>query len=170
MIALALAAGCATAPATIGERDALVYSADAAVKTYSAIEPGFAAFLEQSYAYAVFPNVGKGGLIAGGAYGQGAVYLKGKHVGFADLTQVTVGAQIGGQSLTEVVVFRDVDTFNRFKSGKINFAANASAVALQKGAATTAKYNEGVAVFIEPVAGLMLEAAVGGQQLTYQQK
>ena len=38
-------------------------------------------FFSKSYAYAVFPTVGKGGLGIGGAYGKGRVYEKNKFVG-----------------------------------------------------------------------------------------
>lgn len=34
------------------------------------------AFFDKSYGYAVFPTVGKGGLIVGGAHGSGHVYEK----------------------------------------------------------------------------------------------
>ena len=40
-------------------------------------------------------------------------------------------------------------------------------VALKTGAADTARYNDGVAVFVQPIGGLMFEAAVGGQQFSF---
>ena len=38
-------------------------------------------FFDKSYAYAVFPTVGKGGLVIGGAHGTGRVYERGRYVG-----------------------------------------------------------------------------------------
>ena len=52
----------------------------------------------KSYGYAVFPTIGKGGIGIGAAHGNGRVYAKGKHVGDASMTQITVGAQLGGQA------------------------------------------------------------------------
>jgi hypothetical protein len=40
-----------------------------------------AAFFQNSYAYAVFPNIGEAGLIVGGAFGKGHVYVHGQLVG-----------------------------------------------------------------------------------------
>ena len=58
-----------------------------------------------AYAYVIFPNVGKGGLGVGGAFGNGAVFQRGKVIGTAKLTQVTVGFQAGGQAYREVIFF-----------------------------------------------------------------
>lgn len=52
-----------------------------------------------------FPNVGKGGFIAGGASGNAVVYEKGRVVGMADLKEIDVGFQIGGQAVTEAIFF-----------------------------------------------------------------
>jgi lipid-binding SYLF domain-containing protein len=118
----------------------------------------------------IFPNVGKGAWIVGGAYGRGVVYEQGQFVGYADISQATVGLQAGGQTYTELVVFEDKASLDRFKTGKLSFAANVSAVILKSGAAASAKYTDGVAVFVKPIGGAMVEAAIGGQQFTYQPK
>ena len=34
-------------------------------------------FFQKAYGYAIFPTVGKGGIVVGGAYGEGRVYLGG---------------------------------------------------------------------------------------------
>jgi hypothetical protein len=54
-----------------------------------------------------------------------------------------------------------------FKAGQFGFAADASAVMLKSGAATNANFVDGVAV-VQPIGGVMVEAALGGQQFTYQ--
>jgi hypothetical protein len=59
---------------------------------------------------------------------------------------------------------------DRFKEGKFDFAADASAVVLKRGVATNATFVNGVAVVVSPIGGAMLEASIGGQQFTYQQK
>src|SRR6478736_4412849 len=47
-------------------------------------------FFSTAYGYAVVPTIGKGGIGVGGAHGKGRVYAKGKHVGDASMTQITV--------------------------------------------------------------------------------
>ncbi|HEX2932061.1 MAG TPA: YSC84-related protein, partial [Candidatus Binatia bacterium] len=113
------------------------------------------------------PEITKGGFVVGGAGGKGVVYEKGQHIGYADLTQVSVGFQAGAQTYSQLVVFEDQAAMNRFKQNELNFGANASAVLAEKGAALDARFVEGVAVFVKPTNGAMAEASIGGQQITY---
>ena len=126
--------------------------------------------MSNAYGYVVFPTVGKGGFIVGGSYGRGEVYEQGRMVGWADISQATVGAQVGGQSFSELILFQTKEALDNFKAGRLKFAANVSAVALKSGAADTAEYQNGTLVFVEPKAGLMLEAAIGGQSFSFQPK
>ena len=124
-------------------------------------------FFDKAYGYVVFPTVGKGGLIVGGAHGKGYVYEKGQLIGYASMTQVTVGAQVGGQSYREIIFFKDKPTLDDFKAGNFEFAAQASAVAVTEGASKDASYDRGAAVFTMPKGGLMAEATIGGQKFEF---
>ncbi len=53
-------------------------------------------------------------------------------------------------------------------AGQFGFTADASAVVLTAGAATQATFVDGVAVVVQPLSGVMVEAAIGGQKFTYQ--
>ena len=88
-----------------------------------------------AYGYAIFPNVGKGGIGIGGAAGNGAVYQGGAAIGMAKLTQVTVGFQFGGQAYREVIFFENQAAMDRFKADNIELSAQASAVAATAGSA-----------------------------------
>jgi lipid-binding SYLF domain-containing protein len=165
--ALLIIAGCTTAPQGENERQLLVSDSNDALRQMKSQDSSLGQFLNHGYAYAIFPSVGKGALIAGGAYGRGVVYEQGKMVGYSDISQATIGLQAGGQSYSELVVFEKQLDFDRFVGGHFAFAANASAVAIKTGAAETAKYTDGVAVFVQPTGGLMVEAAIGGQQFTF---
>tara|TARA_R110001592_G_scaffold93800_7_gene272101 strand:- start:1539 stop:2075 length:537 start_codon:yes stop_codon:yes gene_type:complete len=124
-------------------------------------------FFTNSAGYVVFPNVGKGGFIIGGASGNGVVYENGTMVGMADLKKLSVGLQAGGQAITEVIFFETEADLAKFKEGDFEFSAEASAVALKSGVSINAKYRDGVAVFALPKAGLMADASVGGQKFDY---
>jgi lipid-binding SYLF domain-containing protein len=120
-----------------------------------------------SYGYVIFPNVGKGAIGVGGAAGNGVVYDHGKVVGKAKMKQVSVGFQFGGQAYREVIFFENQEALDRFKADKFEFAAQASAVAVTKGASGNVKYRNGVMVFTQEKGGLMYEASIGGQKFDY---
>lgn len=120
-----------------------------------------------SYGYVIFPNVGKGAIAIGGAAGNGIVYQGGNAIGRASMKQVTVGFQWGGQAYREVIFFENKETLDRFKQNKIEFSAQASAVAATKGASGNVKYADGVMIFTQEKGGLMYEASVGGQKFKY---
>ena len=131
------------------------------------MEVGLDQFFTNSAGYVVFPNVGKGGFIIGGASGNGVVYENGIIIGMADLKKLSVGLQAGGQAITEIIFFETEADLAEFKKGDFEFSAEASAVALKSGISVNAKYRDGVAVFALPKAGLMADASVGGQKFAY---
>jgi len=167
--ALLLWVGCgSTQPGTDSEKDAFNKETEAAIVRLKGKDPGIKKwFSEKSHGYVVFPGVGKGGLIIGGAHGRGQVYEKGKHIGYAELTQGTIGAQAGGQSYIEVIFFKDQTALNAFKEGNWEMGAQVSAVAVRSGASSTADYTKGICVFTMASGGLMAEATVGGQKFKY---
>ena len=167
LVALAALSGCSTAPPTANERSILEEQSDFALGMMQKQDAGLESLLANAYGYAMFPTVSKGGLIAGGVYGRGVVYQKNVMTGYADLSQATIGGQIGGQTYSELVVLENEAAMNRFKTGKLTFETNLSAIALQTGTAKAARYKDGVIAFVKMQGGLMAEATVGGQQFTY---
>jgi len=162
-----LAGGCSTAPETPQERQNLRRDGDVALRDMKAKSPQLNDILSNGYAYAIFPSVGKGGAIVGGAYGRGLVYQGNNLIGYSDMTQANVGLQLGGQTYAELIVFQNADSLNKFKQGNYAFAADASAVALKSGASAAADYRNGVAVFTNPLGGAMFEASIGGQKFSF---
>jgi lipid-binding SYLF domain-containing protein len=131
-------------------------------------DPSMTHVFDACHGNAVFPKIGKGAVGVGGAYGKGVLYQDGKMVGYCDMSQASVGLALGAQTYTEIICFEDKKSFDRFKSGNFTFDAQATAVALRSGAGANAKYSNGVAVFTTSEAGLMVEAALGGQKFSYQ--
>ena len=150
-------------------------------------------FIDESYGYAVFPSIGKGGIGIGGAYGKGGVYVGGEQVAKTSMSQVSYGLQLGGQAYSQIIFFRDERAFNDFASGNFEFGAQASAVALTAGASaqtstggsgsassgtdkrlstvTDESYDDrsGMAVFTIAKGGLMYEATISGQKFKYEE-
>jgi lipid-binding SYLF domain-containing protein len=145
-------------------------------------------YFDHSYGYAVFPSIGKGGLIVGGAHGTGHVYQNGQYVGDSTMTQVSIGLQVGGEAYRQIIFFADKRAFDEFTSGNYEFDAGVSAVALkaaasssagttgttagtsgQSGSAVTTSegFYKGLAVFTIVKGGAMAEAAVAGQKFSY---
>jgi len=145
-------------------------------------------FFENSYGYAVFPTIGKGGIGVGGAYGTGQVYAQGKPTGTVKMFKGSIGFQFGGQAFSQLIFFEDKRAFDEFTGGEFEFDAGVSAVAITAGAqakvgsggatagasagpatGTQAKtsYHKGMAVFVHAKGGLMYEATVGGQKFSY---
>jgi lipid-binding SYLF domain-containing protein len=169
VVALALGA-CATAPVTVEGKADIEKDAAATLTAAKAADPTLVPVFNSSAGYAVFPTVGKAAAGLGGAYGKGVLYQGGRAVGYCDLTQATIGMQLGGQTYSEIIAFETKDALDAFKQGNFSFAAQATAVALKSGAGANAKFKDGVAVFTMDETGLMYEAAVGGQKFSYQAK
>jgi lipid-binding SYLF domain-containing protein len=147
-----------------------------------------ASFFNSSYGYAVFPTVGKGGLVVGAAHGDGRVYEQGKYIGNTSMTQVSVGAQAGGEAFRQIIFFENKASLDQFITGNFEFGADVNAVAIKSGASgsvgtsgaaasvssgggkqagTATNYYKGMAVFTIVKGGAMVQATVGGQKFKY---
>jgi lipid-binding SYLF domain-containing protein len=144
-------------------------------------------FFDTAYAYAVFPTVGEGGLIVGGALGKGRVYVHGRLVGDTTMTQLSAGFQAGGKAYSQIIFFQDKRALDEFQSGSFEFSAGASAIAItaaagasvgtnglqanasgtENNATAVGQYNKGMAVFTIAKGGLMYAAVIAGQKFSY---
>jgi len=143
-------------------------AAEETIAKFKEKDPSIQRFFDHAYGYVVYPTVGTGAFIIGGAHGTGLVYEKGEIVGRSSLSQGTIGLQAGGQSYSEIIFFKDKAELESLKERKLKLAAKATAIAATAGAAATADYSEGVAIFTMGKGGLMVQAAIGGQELTFE--
>jgi lipid-binding SYLF domain-containing protein len=160
-----------------------------ALSNFSSLAGNIPTMIGESYGYAVFPTIAKGGLGIGGAGGSGCVYAGGAQTGTSGMGQITIGFQAGGQAYSQIIFFQNKETFDKFTGGEFEFGAQATAVALTaaaqaesgtKGSATSvgtsaeksggkaASYTNGMAVFTVAKGGLMYEASIGGQKFSYE--
>lgn len=145
----------------------IMEDADNAVATLIKENPDLQGYFDKSAGAAVFPNVGKGGFIVGGASGNGVLYEYGKKVGMTSLKEVTVGFQAGGEAVIEVIFFENKADVDKFKDGNFEFQAGISATAVKSGVSMNRDYRDGVAVFTYTKGGLMGDVSVGGQKFKY---
>ena len=131
-------------------------------------DEALAEFFDNSEGYVIFPSVGKGGFIVGGAYGRGVVFEDGMHVGNASLKQLDVGLQAGGKSYSEIIFFETEEALNKFKDDKFELSAEVSATIIDEGVAKKAKFKDNVLVMIMPRKGLMVDASIGAQRFDYE--
>ena len=146
------------------------------------------AFFKHCYAYAVFPTVGAGAIGIGGAYGKGRVYLHDQWVGNVSMGQVSLGVQLGGKAYSQIIFFEDARSLEQFESGKFEFGAETSAIAITSGAnaqvatngvsrgmsqgqhnaVTEGTYQAGIVVFVVAKGGLMASASLAGQRFNFE--
>lgn len=162
--------GCQTAPKGQEAKEILQDKARLTVREMQAADPSLREFLnDRAYAYAVFPEIGKGGVIVGGAYGRGAVFRQNQFLGYAELNQGSIGLQLGAKTFSEIIAFADEATFNEVRNrGEFTLGANASATALKAGAAAAVNFEDGMAVFVRPQGGLMVDLSVNGQKINFE--
>tara|TARA_Y100001968_G_scaffold326719_1_gene370365 strand:- start:459 stop:1019 length:561 start_codon:yes stop_codon:yes gene_type:complete len=129
--------------------------------------PNLKNFFKNSNAYAVFPEVVKGGIGIGGARGGGEVFQNCIAIGSTTMTQLSVGFQLGGQAFSQIIFFKNQRDTDRFTQGNFEFGASASAALINEGAATEAAYSDGVGVLTLSKGGLMYEASIGGQKFSF---
>ena len=155
-----------------------------AFKSVPVVQP----FFDNSFGYAVWARIARGGIGIGGATGRGQVYVDGEVTGFSRLVDISIGLQLGGQVYRQVVFFENASTYDDFTEGKFEFDAQASAVAVTAsarassgtqgsqasvGAASSAElvgaetYYEGMRVFTMTVGGLMYQATIAGQRYNF---
>jgi lipid-binding SYLF domain-containing protein len=146
----------------------LEQQAQQTVDTFKQTDPSLGTFFQNSVGYAAFPTITEGAVGIGAAHGKGILYEHGRPTGEVTLSKVTVGAQAGGESFSELIFFETPQALQSFKAGNYAFSAAISAVVAADGAAKTANYSNGVAVFTFARSGLMAKAAIGGQKFTFQ--
>jgi lipid-binding SYLF domain-containing protein len=163
LLSLALAA---TLPARA--QDDLQAKAEQAVSNFKSADPTLTNFFAKSAGYVILPTVAEGGFVVGAEHGKGFLYEKGKITGKVSLTEMSVGAQVGGGTFSELVFLETAAAVQTLKDGKCEMDAQAKAVVAASGAAASAKFQQGVAVFALPKTEAMIKAVIGGQKFKFE--
>ena len=150
-----------------GAKPARVAEVQETLEAFKAKHAGIAKQLADSAAYFVIPTVGEGGFIVGGGRGKGEAFEGGQYVGAVTVTELSIGAQVGGQTYSELVLFETLKDFERLKSDSLKFNAEVTAIVVEKEASQSTSFQNGMIVYVMPKQGLMAAAAVAGQRVKF---
>jgi hypothetical protein len=123
--------------------------------------------MKKAYGYAVFPAVSRGSAVLGGTHGRGEVFEQGQLIGYATVSQLTLGVQLGGQTFSEVVLFKSKEALYRFKRGRVTFSASASLVMLKAGVCAVSNFEPDVVTRAFSRGGMQVELGMGFQRFHF---
>jgi len=118
----------------------------------------------------VFPSVLQAGFVVGGQYGEGALRVGEKSVGYYSTVSGSFGFQAGAQSKAIIFLFMTQDALESFCDSKGWSAGGEGSVALVKvganGAVDTTTATAPVEVFVLTNAGLMGDVSLSGTKVS----
>lgn len=118
----------------------------------------------------VFPNVIKAGIGVGGEFGEGALVVKGKTVGYYNIAAASIGFQLGAQSRSQIVLFMNDKVLGKFRNSQGWKAGVDGSVALATlgagGAIDTETAKQPIIGFIFSNKGLMYNLTFEGSKIT----
>ena len=121
----------------------------------------------------VFPEITKGGIGIGGAYGEGSLWRGGQLIGYYSVGAGSVGLTLGAQKFSQVVMFMTQEALDKFVASKgWEAGVDGSVVAIDEGTAGSADTASIVAKgeqnpivgFIFGQQGLMFDASFKGMK------
>ena len=145
-------------------------SVKAALSRFEKQVKGSSAYLKGAKGVLVMPNITKAGFVVGGKYGQGALRVGGKTVGYYSLTEGSVGWQIGAEKYDMVILFMTDEVLKKFRSSKgWEAGVDAEITLIEVGAdvsVETLRSQHPVAGFVFDQKGLMGGVSVKGAKFT----
>lgn len=164
---LALTFGPSAHAASKGQLDIDVH---AAIKQFDKEVRGGATFLRKAKGYLVFPDVYKAGFGIGGEYGEGALLVHNRIVGYYNTAAASIGLQLGAQKKSVIIVFltqKALDDFRRSDGWKIG--ADASVAIAKWGVGediNTIDFKDPIVGFVFGNQGLMYNLTLEGAKIT----
>ena len=141
-----------------------------ALRNLYATTPAARTLCKEARAILVFPGVVKAGFIGGAQYGSGALFKKGKTMGYYNLVGGSYGLQAGVQSYDYVMFFMKDSALNYLEESKgWEVGLGPSVVVVDAGMAKTLTTTTGrsdVYAFIFSQKGLMGGLGVQGTKIT----
>ena len=165
--ALGIAVGAVALAATAADIDAGVAGA---LDRFYAQDQSHRDLTQKAAAVLVFPKVTKAGAGVGGEYGEGALEVDGKTVGYYKITGASVGATLGAARRSEVILFMTDAARDKFMhSHDWSIGADTGVAVMHKGAGAehdTQTLNKPVLAFVFGEKGLIADASLEGAKVT----
>jgi lipid-binding SYLF domain-containing protein len=118
----------------------------------------------------VFPSVVKAGIGIGGEYGEGALLVKGKTVGYYNVASASIGFQLGAQARSQVILFMTDKVLADFRSSdgwKAGVDGSVALATLGAGGAVDSETAKAPIIgFIFSNKGLMYNLTFEGSKIT----
>jgi lipid-binding SYLF domain-containing protein len=145
-------------------------SVNAAITKFKNKVKGANEYLKIAKGVLVMPNVTKAGFIVGGQYGQGALKVGGKTVGYYSLAAGSIGWQIGAEKYDMIIIFTTAEALKKFRTSK-GWEAGADAEVTMIDAGVNAPVGTLVSQhpvlgFVTDQRGLMAGVSVKGAKFT----
>ncbi|MGD0819661.1 MAG: YSC84-related protein [Desulfomonilia bacterium] len=127
-------------------------------------------FLDAAKGVLIIPGVIQGGFVAGAEYGEGALRIGGKTVGYYNIVAGSLGYQIGAQKKDIILVFMDNEVLKKFRTSE-NWKAgvDAEVTLVNVGAdesLNTKEFKQPIVGFVFGQKGLMAGATIEGSKFT----
>ncbi|WP_425605811.1 BPSL1445 family SYLF domain-containing lipoprotein [Paraburkholderia translucens] len=170
-------AGCTTtgssgeSPATdAAKRQEIDAAVDGTLSKLFSTVQGSHELVSKAQGVLVFPSVKKAAFIVGGSYGEGALRVGGKTVGYYSTAAASVGLQAGAQSTAVIFLFMTADSLAKFRNASgWAVGADASVSLVKVGATgtidTTTATNDVLAIVLTNT-GLMADLSLAGTKVT----
>jgi lipid-binding SYLF domain-containing protein len=118
----------------------------------------------------VFPTIIKAGWGIGGEYGEGALRIRGRTVGYYNTIAASIGLQLGAQARSVVIMFMTpdaLDGFRRVDGWKIGVDGSVAIITIGAGGSIdTDKITSPVIGFILDPKGLMYNLTLEGSKIS----
>jgi len=141
-------------------------SVNVALERFATTVKGGEVFLKDARGELVVPRVKQAGFVLGGKYGNGALRVGGKSVGYYNLAAGSVGLQIGAQEFNILLCFMDEEALRKFRESKgwqVGVDGQVTLVNVGAGGSVdTTKLKEPIVGFVFGQKGLMAGVSLEG--------
>jgi lipid-binding SYLF domain-containing protein len=165
---LALLAG--NAPGTAADAREINAEVNATLDRFYRQIPGAREISARATGVLVFPTIIKAGFGVGGEYGEGAMRVGGKTVGYYNTISASFGFQLGAQARSVIIMFMTPEAlagFRRVDGWKVGVDGSVAIIVVGAGGSIdTEKVTSPVVGFILDPKGLMYNLTLEGSKIT----
>lgn len=132
--------------------------------------PGARELAARAAGVLVFPTIVKAGIGVGGEYGEGAMLIGGRTVGYYNSLSASIGFQLGAQARSVIIMFMTpgaLASFRRVDGWKVGVDGSVAIITIGAGGSIdTTKITKPVIGFILDPKGLMYNLTLEGSKIS----